>query len=363
MIRAVIVDDEEPARARLRHLLEGRGVEIVGEAADGDAALERIGALRPDLVFLDIQMPGLTGLEVAARLGAPRPRVLFCTAYDEFALAAFEHQAVDYLLKPINRDRLGATVDRIRRDVEAQRGQRQAADEAGRTQARLMPLGGAAVRGLTCHGVCRPAREVGGDFFDFFPLDAERMALAVGDISGKGEFAGLLAAALQARMQTLIAAGIHTPGALVAHLNRLTAGTMEDHRFATVFFAHFDGPTRALRYVSAGHPPALVIARDGSARELAATAQAVGWTPEIDPSERDVRLEAGDVLIIYSDGITETCDPDGEEFGTSRLGRLASAHRDAPPDAVVRALLQGVDEFAVSAPAADDRTLVVARAE
>jgi serine phosphatase RsbU (regulator of sigma subunit) len=361
VIRAVIVDDEAPARARLRHLLEGRGVEIVGEAADGEGALERIEALAPDLVFLDIQMPGLTGLEVAARLAAPRPRVLFCTAYDEFALAAFEHQAVDYLLKPINRDRLGATVDRIRRDVEAQRGRRRAADEAGRTQARLMPLGGAAVRGLACHGVCRPAREVGGDFFDFFPLDDERIALTVGDISGKGEFAGLLAAALQARMQTLVAAGTHAPADLVAQLNRLTTGTMEAHRFATVFFAHFDGPTGVLRYVSAGHPPALVVSGNGTPRELGATAQAIGWTPDLRPADTAVKLEPGDLLVIYSDGITETCDAGGEEFGAARLGRLASAHRDAAPEAIVQALLREVEEFSGSTPAADDRTLVVAQ--
>ena len=94
-VRALIVDDEEPARERLRRLLAGSGLEIVGEAADGQEALARIEAVAPDLVFLDIQMPGLSGLDVAARLRPPRPRIVFCTAFDQFAIDAFDQQAVD----------------------------------------------------------------------------------------------------------------------------------------------------------------------------------------------------------------------------------------------------------------------------
>jgi sigma-B regulation protein RsbU (phosphoserine phosphatase) len=361
MIRAVIVDDEAPARARLRLLLEGRGVDIVGEAVDGEQALECIEGLAPDLVFLDIQMPGLSGLEVAARLSAPRPRLLFCTAFDEFALAAFEHQAVDYLLKPVNRDRLCATIDRVRSEIEARRHVRLEEEEAGRTQARLMPRGGAAARGFACHGACRPAREVGGDFFDFFPLGPDRLALTVGDISGKGRFAGLLAAALQGRMQTLVAAGIHRPGDLVSQLNRLTVGTMEDNRFATVFFAEYDAATRILRYVSAGHPPALVLSASGEITELAATSPVIGWVPDLQAVERTVALEDHDVLIVYTDGISECTDAAGEELGTPGIVRLASAHRSSPPEAIVRMLLHDVDEFSSFAPPTDDRTLVVAR--
>jgi sigma-B regulation protein RsbU (phosphoserine phosphatase) len=362
MIRAVIVDDEQPARERLRLLLEGRGVDIVGEAADGDRALECIEALAPELVFLDIQMPGLSGLEVASRLSAPRPRLLFCTAYDEFALAAFEHQAVDYLLKPINRDRLGATVDRIRSEIESQRQHRRAEEEAGRTQARLMPRGGAAVAGLACHGACRPARDVGGDFFDFFPLGPDRLAFAVGDISGKGSFAGLLAAALQGRMQTLVASGVGPGSELVAQLNRLTVGTMEENRFATLFFGVYEGATRTLRYVSAGHPPALVIS-GSEVCELAATSPAIGWTPDLRPHERSVALDSGDVLLIYTDGVSESTDPAGQELGAQGLARLARAASNigAAPADLVQRLLHDVDAFSAFAPAADDRTLVVAQ--
>jgi two-component system LytT family response regulator len=115
MIRALLVDDEAPARERLRRLLgEVPDVEIAGEAEDGERAMEEIARLTPDVVFLDIQMPGCTGMEVAASLPLPRPHIVFCTAFDEYAVDAFELSAVDYLLKPINRARLAQALERIR---------------------------------------------------------------------------------------------------------------------------------------------------------------------------------------------------------------------------------------------------------
>ena len=115
MIRTLVIDDEQPARERLRQLLTAHpDVEVVGEAEDGLQAAERIAELTPDLVLLDIQMPGASGLDVAASLGRPRPAVIFCTAYDQYAVDAFELSALDYLLKPVNRARLAAALDRVR---------------------------------------------------------------------------------------------------------------------------------------------------------------------------------------------------------------------------------------------------------
>jgi two-component system, LytTR family, response regulator len=114
-LRVLLVDDEQPARARLRQMLGADpDVEIAGEAEDGEQAIERIAELAPDLVFLDIQMPGCSGLEVAASLPSPRPRIIFCTAYDEYAVDAFELHALDYLLKPVSRARLERTLSRVR---------------------------------------------------------------------------------------------------------------------------------------------------------------------------------------------------------------------------------------------------------
>ena len=115
MIRVLIVDDEAPARARLRQMLASHAdVEVAGEAETGVQAMERVAELKPDAILLDIQMPGCSGIDVAACLPEPRPHVIFCTAYDQHAVDAFELHAVDYLLKPISRVRLSEALDRVR---------------------------------------------------------------------------------------------------------------------------------------------------------------------------------------------------------------------------------------------------------
>ena len=143
MIRTLVIDDEQPARERLKQLLTAHAdVEVVGEADDGVEAAEKIAELSPDLVLLDIQMPGASGLDVAASLGRPRPAVIFCTAFDQYAVDAFELSALDYLLKPVNRARLAAALDRVRaatpadrprsRDRAADAGERHGADAVPR---------------------------------------------------------------------------------------------------------------------------------------------------------------------------------------------------------------------------------------
>jgi two-component system, LytTR family, response regulator len=115
VIRVLVVDDEQSARERLRHMLALiPDVDVIGEAAEGAEAISRITELHPDLVFLDIQMPGCSGLEVVASLPRPRPKIIFCTAFDQYAVDAFELHAVDYLLKPVNRIRLANAIDRVR---------------------------------------------------------------------------------------------------------------------------------------------------------------------------------------------------------------------------------------------------------
>jgi two-component system, LytTR family, response regulator len=114
-MRVLIADDEAPARARLRQMLSAHpDVEVAGEAETGVQAIELAAALHPDLMLLDIQMPGSTGIDVAACLPEPRPRIIFCTAFDQYAVDAFELHAADYLLKPVTRARLAQALDRVR---------------------------------------------------------------------------------------------------------------------------------------------------------------------------------------------------------------------------------------------------------
>lgn len=146
-LRVMLVDDEQPARERLRRLLEAHpGLQIVGEAEDGEQAAERIQDLRPDLLFLDIQMPGCTGLELAASLAAPRPRIIFCTAFDEYAVDAFELHAVDYLLKPVNRARLAKALERVRGPAASEEAIDRAGTAAGSHPSRFLARRGSRYR-------------------------------------------------------------------------------------------------------------------------------------------------------------------------------------------------------------------------
>jgi phosphoserine phosphatase RsbU/P len=361
MIRALLVDDEAPARARLRRLLEGSDVQVVGEAADGEEALQRVGELAPDVVFLDIQMPGLSGLEVAARLGPPRPRVIFCTAFDQFAIQAFEYHAVDYLLKPVNRRRLESALEHVGRDLRDRRLRAREDQDAARTQALLMPDSAAAAGTLACAAMCLPARAIGGDYYDILPLGAGRIGLTVGDISGKGTYAGLLMAALQARIQTVAARGVTSPAELLRAVNALTVGRMEGNRFATVFFGLYDGERRIIRCASAGHPPPLLVGADGAVRELGAGGPAIGWTQDVTFEEDSVPVAPGDTIVAYSDGVPEARNPAGDEFGLERLARLVQDGRGAPPAALLGRVRDELALFADGAPPDDDRTLLIAR--
>jgi sigma-B regulation protein RsbU (phosphoserine phosphatase) len=290
--------------------------------------------------------------------------VVFCTAFDQFAIDAFEHHAVDYLLKPVNRDRLQRTVRRITVEVDEQRRhahQMHEHREAERTQARLMPAPGVVLDGLDCAGTCRPARGVGGDYYDFLRLDGQSVGLAIGDVSGKGTYAGLLVAALQARMQALVSRGVHGPRRVLGELNALTVGTMEGNRFATVAFVTYNRRDARLTFASAGHPPAVIVGAGGAVRQLDATGPAIGWATDQTFDEKTLPTQPGDVLVLCSDGVTETASPSGDLFGTDGLLRALQASRHLPAADIVRDVMQAMDDFSQGAPAEDDRTLVVAR--
>src|SRR5688572_22817996 len=195
MIRAVLVDDEPPARVRMRQLLEAAGgVTVVGEAGNADEARLVIRETRPDLLFLDVEMPEVRGTALAASLPEPRPFIVFATAFDNYGLDAIAVDATDYLLKPVSRAKLAATLDRVRtrlaqltvdRDIVA----------ASEVQAHMWPGSLPRMAGFDCAAASIAARGVGGDFYDLFPIaneagdagdarDNRRWAFLLGDASG-----------------------------------------------------------------------------------------------------------------------------------------------------------------------------------
>jgi sigma-B regulation protein RsbU (phosphoserine phosphatase) len=370
-IRALLVDDEEPARDRLRGLLtEIEGIEVVGEACDGTDAVQLIQASRPDLVFLDIEMPGLSGMEVASSLAPPRPRIIFCTAYDQYAIEAFEQHATDYLLKPVNRARLEKAVGRVRQTVLEQESARREVEDATRTQARLLPQCRPPMARLDYDGLCRPARGVAGDYYDFLDLGPGALGLVMADVSGKGMFAGLLMASLQARIQSIAPRHGRELDELVCEANRLMHSSTDINRYATFFYGVFDNATRELTYVNAGHLPPIVLRPRGAGAtdrptyevlRLESNGTVIGLLPEACYRQSTMSLREGDLFCAFTDGITEALNGDGEEFGEKRLEQVLMRHAGESAGEICRQVLATLDRFADGASRRDDETLVVGK--
>ncbi len=217
-----------------------------------------------------------------------------------------------------------------------------------------LPVG----RGLEFAAAYVPARGIGGDYYDVLELPGGRLGFAVADISGKGISAAILMANLQALLRTLASssASLDELGARMnRHVHDVTAGS----KFATLFYAEWDVAERQLRYVNAGHNPPFLLGPHRCLR-LDEAGVPLGLFPEAEIPVAEVSLEPGDLLVLYSDGITERGAHYGEEFGEQRLEELLSAHRSEPLERIQSRVLAAVDDWC-GREAEDDMTLVLVR--
>jgi len=235
---------------------------------------------------------------------------------------------------------------------------------ARQVQERLFPQSRPEVPGVDYAGACKPALSVGGDSFDYFyPAPGGRLAVAVGDVAGKGVPAALLMACLQASLRGLISGGLADVAELMHKLNGLVYLSTTRNRFATLFFAMYDPASRELTYASAGHNPALLVRRDGSTEWLRAKGMALGLSKSAHYEAVALTLAPGDLLVAYTDGVTEARNISGEDFGEERLCQVALRLPGSPsPEAACRDLIQAVSEFEGEAPQHDDMTVVIVRA-
>lgn len=362
MLRVFIVDDEPPARTRLRQLLDEAGdVLVVGEAGDAVEARIAIAETRPDVVFLDIEMPQESGTALAGSLSEPRPFVVFATAYERYALDAFAVDATDYLLKPITRARLVGTLSRVRERLSRRSDLERDLREASSTQAWLLPRALPTMAGYDAAAITVPARGVGGDFFVGQPISATRVAFGLGDVSGKGVPAGLVASSLQARLEAVAFHGGGTAADVVGDLNRVLCERSESARFATLAYLELDIASHRVTIVNAGHLPVLAVAADGEVRRVSSSGPALGILPRAQFDSETQSLAAGDTVVLYSDGVTEAFDPDGREFGDAALEQQLRRLTGEPAAAICRAVCDAVRIHTGGAPPTDDVTVMVLR--
>src|SRR4029077_18659424 len=185
-------------------------------------------------------------------------------------------------------------------------------EQAAEIQQGFLPGVAPTVRGLDVAGHNAPCRTVGGDYYDFFPYGESRIAMVLGDVSGKGMPASLLMMGLQARVQVLI----DEPKSLaevMTRLNRITSANCPANRFISLFFCILDGDTGELMFCNAGHNPPLIVRANGSYEQLKGGGPVLGIMPTIEYKEYRARMDEGDALVIYSDGVTEAINPAGAE--------------------------------------------------
>jgi len=241
--------------------------------------------------------------------------------------------------------------ERIARELEIAR----------EVQQRLLPRGEVHLPGFEICGRCRPAQEVGGDYYDFQPLPGPGVGCSVGDVAGKGVPAALLMACLQSSLRALQVDGVRAPGEMLEKLNSLIYAAIARNRFATMFYAAVDA-SRRVRYASAGHPAAVLARAGGGVERLTTRGPALGLQRSASYHEAHVTMEPGDALLLYSDGFSEAMNPAREEFGEERLARVFSQLHCRPAEGILEGLLLELESWSAGAAQHDDMTLIVVKA-
>jgi serine phosphatase RsbU (regulator of sigma subunit)/catechol 2,3-dioxygenase-like lactoylglutathione lyase family enzyme len=261
-------------------------------------------------------------------------------------------------------DEVNRAIEAERRAVaERQEAQRRAAQEleiAKQVQSRLFPREFPLLKSLEFAGLCLPARHVGGDYYDFLHFGQNRLGLVIGDISGKGIAAALLMANLQANIRSQSAIATDHPRRLLSSVNQLFCDNTADAAFATLFFAEYDESARRLRYANCGHLPPLLLHGDDTLERLSATATIMGAFKEWECELAECEISPGDTLVLYTDGVTESFSPTGEEYGEERLEDVLRRNRHLPSQSLLNAIVDEVREFSPHEQH-DDITLIIAK--
>jgi sigma-B regulation protein RsbU (phosphoserine phosphatase) len=334
-----------------------------------------------DLNYARDTTSGREGLDLLARLEALGDLpIVVMTGWGsiDVAVEAMQHGVGDFVQKPWDNTRLLETLSkqielgRMRRRarqkqaegaLQAQRTLRELRqrqeeiEEAHQIQERLVPTEVPQVAGYEVAAFWLPARSVGGDYFDVLKFSEQSLGVCIADVAGKGVPAALLMSNLQATVRG--SAGLEVePRELCARVNRTTLPNVGEDRFITFFYGLLDAPARRLVYVTAGHNPPFLVRRDGSSSRLREGGPVLGMIADWDCQQGQVELAPGDRLILFTDGITESTNPAGEEFQEDRLLDLAITHRSLSPHTLLPKILAAVREFNADR-WNDDATLLV----
>ena len=347
-------------------------------ATNGPAALRIVEKQLPDIILLDIMMPGMSGLEVCQQLKAnPRSAdipVIFLTAkyQTEDETEGFELGPADYILKPVNPPILQARVKTHLALKQSMDALQRTSAELARAKARMeleltvgrdiqkSMLPGVAPdrKEVTLCASMEAAREVGGDFYDYYMLSENELCFCVADVSGKGVPAALFMAMSKILIKSR-ATDDRDPAKVIARVNDELGEDNPECMFVTVFFAVLNLCTGELTFTNAGHNPPLIRKASGEVEVVCDLHGPVaGVLPGEDYRQSTLQMESGDVLLVFTDGVTEAMDVDRNLYGDDRLFDVLKAVPDCSAQAVVKCVNESVEAFAVGTEQADDITMI-----
>lgn len=365
--RTLIADDQPDVLEALRLLLKREGYHI-DSASSPKAVIESLEQRDYDVLLMDLNyaldttsgQEGLDLLERIQKLDSTLP-VVVMTAWGSIPLAveAMRRGARDFVEKPWENEQL---LEKLRaqvalRGVERSRDS-QEVEDAVAVQRNLLPREIPRIKGLDIAVTWQPAGAVGGDYIDLLRLGGEKLGVGVADVIGKGVSAALLMSNLQAAVRTLAPQDLGT-GDLACRVNRVVAGNTGAGKYITFFYGVIDRARGVLSYTNAGHNAPVLVRADGECLRLEEGGAVLGVFPQWEYTCADVPLGSGDRLVLFTDGVSETQNAAGEDFGEQRLVELIRANRHLEADALRRKILAALADYGVRG-FEDDVTLVVA---
>ncbi len=363
-MRVLVSDDQPDVLEAIRLLLKGAGhqAEVVDSPRSALAAAQ---GSPFDLVLMDMNYSrdttsGDEGLalldDLLKRDGATPVVVMTAWSSVDLAVEAMRRGAADFIQKPWDNARLLATIEKQANRSKEKKKAKSELEIARHVQQRLLPQHAQSLKTLNYGGRCLPAREIGGDYYDFLDLGPGRLGFLLADVSGKGVAGAMLTANLQASFRSQLELGVKHGKALLTSVNKLFHESTPAEYFATMFYAEYRDQSRELRYINCGHPAALLVRSNGSIDRLEASALPIGIFSGWKCEEKSVPLAPGDVLLVVSDGVLEAGVDGGEEFGEQRL-IAAAAGGPADVEGLLEHILGQVLHFSPGAQG-DDVTIV-----
>jgi sigma-B regulation protein RsbU (phosphoserine phosphatase) len=385
-VKILSVDDEAPLELLMRQYFRRKIRSGEYEFFFAHNGLEALAVLynNPDIeiILSDINMPEMDGLTLLAKVNEmrnPALRVIMVSAYGDMKniRQAMNNGAFDFATKPIDMEDLSVTIEKAIEQIDYVHKSQQehtqleslkndltvAAEIQQYILPRVFPPFPEDSERLDIYASMVAAKDVGGDFYDFFRLDEDRIAVVIADVCGKGVPAALFMAVSRTMIRAKGTQGVGAAECLTAS-NKLLAEYSVDCMFVTVFYGVYNTKTGELTYCNAGHNSPYLVKQDGRVEQLPNSNQmVVGIMDGITYKEDTLQMDHGDMLVMYTDGVTEAMNPALEEFGEVRLVPIIAQQKGVGCQAMIEAIKAGMAEFVADAEQSDDVTMLVLKRE